>query len=55
MAKPLSVRLQPQCVDALDKIAQKRLEDGVRDSKARLVAEAVALLSNKEFAHAGND
>lgn len=55
MAKPLSIRLQPQCVDTLDRIAQKRLDEGVKDSKARLVAEAVALLSNKEFANAGND
>ena len=50
MSDSLSIRLQPQTVDALKKIAEKRLEEGVKDSKARIVAEAVAKLAKKELA-----
>lgn len=50
MSDSLSIRLQPQTVDAVMKIAEKRLDEGVKDSKARIVAEAVAKLAKEELA-----
>lgn len=51
MSDSLSIRLQPQTVDAVTKIAEKRLDEGVKDSKARIVAEAVAKLAKEELAN----
>jgi predicted transcriptional regulator len=49
MSESLSIRLQPQTVDTIAKIADKRLDEGVKDSKARIVAEAVAKLAKDEL------
>ena len=43
------ISIQPQTTEVIAKIVARRLEKGVKDSKARVVAEAVALLAEKEF------
>lgn len=44
------VRLQPQTAELVGKILKKRLDnDGVRDSKTRIVAQAVKNLADKEL------
>lgn len=53
MAESLSIRLQPQSVETIEKIAEKRLsENGIKDSKTRIIAEAVSKLAKEEL---GND
>lgn len=54
MAEALSIRMQPQCVDNVDKIAQKRISEGIKDSRSRIVAEAVSLLAKKELGDTGS-
>lgn len=54
MADSLSIRLQPQCVETIEKIAKKRLGEGIKDSKSRIIAEAVAGLAKEELADARN-
>lgn len=50
MAESLSIRLQPKSVETIEKIAEKRLsENGVKDSKTRIIAEAVNKLAKEEF------
>jgi len=50
MAESLSIRLQPQSVDIIERIAEKRREnDGIKDSKSRIVAEAVKKLADQEL------
>lgn len=50
MSESMSVRLQPQSVKAIEDIAKKRLQDnGVKDSKTRIIAEAVAKLAKEEL------
>jgi len=51
MAESLSIRLQPQTVESVERIAEKRLEKkGIKDSKARIIAEAVSEFAKKELA-----
>lgn len=47
MAESLSIKLQPQTVNSIEKIAETRLNRGIKDSKSRIVAEAVADLAKK--------
>lgn len=50
MTKSLSIRLQPNTVSSIEKIANKRYtENGVKDSKTRIIAEAVSKLEKEEF------
>ena len=47
MAESLSIKLQPQTISSIDKIAEARLNRGIKDSQPRLVAQAVADLAQK--------
>ena len=47
MAESLSIKLQPQTISSIEKIAEARLNRGIKDSKSRIVAEAVADLAQK--------
>lgn len=49
MAESLSIKLQPQTISSIEKIAEARLNRGIKDSKSRIVAEAVADLAQKVF------
>lgn len=50
MAESLSIRLQPQTVDTVEEIVSKRLsENGIKDSKTRVIAEAVQKLAKEEL------
>lgn len=50
MAESLSIRLQPQTVETVEKIISKRFDDnGIKDSKTRVIAEAVNKLSKEEL------
>jgi len=50
MAESLSIRLQPQTVDVVEEIVSKRLaENGIKDSKTRVIAEAVQKLAKEEL------
>lgn len=50
MAESLSIRIQPQSVEMIERIAEKRMnEDGIKDSKSRIVAEAVKKLADQEL------
>lgn len=43
------VKLQPQTSEAIEAIKASRLAEGVKDSKARIIAEAVSALAKKEL------
>lgn len=43
------ISIQPQTTKVIAKIVARRLEKGIKDSKSRVVAEAVALLAEKEL------
>lgn len=43
------ISIQPQTTKVIAKIVALRLEKGIKDSKSRVVAEAVALLAEKEL------
>lgn len=49
MAESMSIRLQPQTVETVEKIIDKRISEGIKDSKTRIVAEAVAQLGQREL------
>lgn len=49
MAESLSIRIQPKSVETIEKIVVKRLEEnGLKDSKTRIIAEAVNKLAKEE-------
>ena len=54
MAESLSIKLQPQTISSIEKIAEARLNRGIKDSKSRIVAEAVADLAQKVLNDARN-
>ena len=47
MPESLSIKLQPQTISSIEKIAEARLNRGIKDRKSRIVAEAVADLAQK--------
>lgn len=49
MAESKSIRLQPQTVETVEKIIYKRINEGIKDSKTRIIAEAVAQLGQREL------
>lgn len=43
------VNIQQGCAENIDKIIKKREAEGIKDTKARIVAEAVSELAKKEL------
>lgn len=49
-AKGKSITLQQQCVEMIERIQQKRFnENNIKDSKTRIISEAVNELAKKEL------
>lgn len=44
-----NVQLQEACAETVDKIIEQRLRSGIRDTRARVIAEAVSELAKKEL------
>lgn len=50
MADYRAVNVQPQCIETIEKIIEKRFdENGIKDSKTRIVSEAVKKLADEEL------